>query len=188
MRKIAIVAAGALALTTAVAYAQMQHSHSGQTQQQGMGHGMMGHGHMMAQQRGMGPGHMGQGHSGQGHSGQRHSGAGHMMGHGMQHGRTASGHDTHAAAQPKGDTGPSSLALHGVNQKMHAAMNIAFTGDADADFVRGMIPHHQGAVEMAKVVLAFGKDPAVRKLAEEIVKAQETEIALMQSWLKQRGQ
>jgi uncharacterized protein (DUF305 family) len=71
---------------------------------------------------------------------------------------------------------------------MHAAMNIAFTGDADADFVRGMIPHHQGAVEMAKVVLAFGKDPAVRKLAEEIVKAQETEIALMQSWLKQRGQ
>ena len=63
-------------------------------------------------------------------------------------------------------------------------MDIAFTGNADIDFVRGMIPHHQGAVDMAKTVIAFGKDPQIRKLAEEIIKAQESEIALMQDWLK----
>ena len=45
-----------------------------------------------------------------------------------------------------------------------------------------MIPHHQGAVDMAKIVLAFGKDPELRKLAENIVKAQEEEIAWMSSW------
>ena len=90
--------------------------------------------------------------------------------------------------QPKGDTGPSSLAFHGINMKMHGAMDIAFTGNADVDFVKGMIPHHAGAIDMAKTVLAFGKDPEVRKLAEEIVKAQEGEIALMQGWLKKNGQ
>jgi uncharacterized protein (DUF305 family) len=66
---------------------------------------------------------------------------------------------------------------------MHSAMDIAFTGNADVDFVKGMIPHHEGAIDMAKTVLAFGKDSAVRKLAEEIVKAQESEIALMKAWL-----
>jgi uncharacterized protein (DUF305 family) len=50
-----------------------------------------------------------------------------------------------------------------------------------------MIPHHQGAVDMAKTVLAFGKDAEVRKLAEEIIRAQESEIALMQEWLKKNG-
>jgi uncharacterized protein (DUF305 family) len=85
--------------------------------------------------------------------------------------------------KPKGDDGPSSLALHGVNVKMHEAMNITYTGIADRDFVSGMIPHHQGAIDMAKVVLAFGKDPEVKKLAEDIIKAQEQEIAWMKSWL-----
>jgi hypothetical protein len=92
------------------------------------------------------------------------------------------------SAQPKGDTGPSSQAFHGINMKMHGAMDIAFTGNADVDFVKGMIPHHAGAVDMAKTVLAFGKDPELRKLAEEIIKAQESEIALMQGWLKKNGQ
>ena len=110
-----------------------------------------------------------------------HHGSGHGPAHGPGHGQ---GHGQHGGNQPKGDSSPSSLAFHGVNQKMHEGMDIAFTGDADADFVRGMIPHHQGAVDMAKVVLAFGKDPQIRKLAEEIVKAQEGEIALMQEWLK----
>jgi uncharacterized protein (DUF305 family) len=51
-----------------------------------------------------------------------------------------------------------------------------------------MIPHHQGAIDMAKVELAYGKDPELRRLAEDIVKAQETEIAAMQVWLKAHGQ
>lgn len=73
------------------------------------------------------------------------------------------------------------------NTKMHKNMDLAFTGDADADFVRGMIPHHQGAIDMAKVVLAHGKDPEIRKLAEGVIREQEKEIAMMQDWLKKNG-
>jgi uncharacterized protein (DUF305 family) len=89
--------------------------------------------------------------------------------------------------QPKGDDGPASLAYQGANNKMHGGMAITYSGDADVDFVRGMIPHHQGAIDMAKIVIAFGSDPEVRKLAEEIVKAQESEIALMKAWLEKKG-
>ncbi|HWV54971.1 CopM family metallochaperone [Pseudorhodoplanes sp.] len=99
----------------------------------------------------------------------------------------AADHSAHDSSKPKGDAGPSSLAFHAINAKMHEGMDITFTGNADVDFVRGMIPHHQGAVDMAKTVLAFGKDPQIRKLAEEIVKAQESEIAMMQAWLKQNA-
>jgi uncharacterized protein (DUF305 family) len=62
---------------------------------------------------------------------------------------------------------------------MHRDMDIAFTGDADADFARGMIPHHKGAVDMARIVLQHGKDPAIRKLAEEVIRTQEAEIKMM---------
>ncbi|MFN3349358.1 DUF305 domain-containing protein [Pseudorhodoplanes sp.] len=111
----------------------------------------------------------------------------HHHGHGShQQPAAAADHAAHSS-KPKGDTGPSSLAFHAINTKMHEGMDIEFTGNADIDFVRGMIPHHQGAVDMAKTVLAFGKDPQIRKLAEEIIKAQESEIALMQAWLKQNA-
>lgn len=123
---------------------------------------------------------------------------GHMMGEmpmkrgammpGGMHGMMSGGQHGGMSAQPKGDAGPSSLAFHGINAKMHGAMDIAFTGNADVDFVKGMIPHHAGAVDMAKTVLAFGKDPEVKKLAESIIKAQETEIAQMNDWLKKNGQ
>ena len=121
---------------------------------------------------------------------------GNMQG-GMMHGNMQGGmmqgskHDSMSGSQsmqPKGDTGPSSLAFHGVSMKMHGAMDIAYTGNADVDFVKGMIPHHAGAIDMAKTVLAFGKDPEVKKLAESIIKAQETEIAQMNDWLKKNGQ
>jgi uncharacterized protein (DUF305 family) len=64
---------------------------------------------------------------------------------------------------------------------------IDYTGDADVDFVRGMIPHHQGAIEMAKVELKYGTDPELCKLAEDIIGAQETEMEMMQTWLKAHG-
>lgn len=93
-----------------------------------------------------------------------------------------------SAANPSAQSGsPSTQAYTAANEKMHAAMMTELTGDADVDFVRGMIPHHQGAIDMARIELQYGKDPELRRLAEEIFKAQEQEIALMQDWLKQHG-
>lgn len=71
-------------------------------------------------------------------------------------------------------------------KSMHENMTLTPTGDADVDFIRGMIPHHQGAIDMAKVVLSHGQDPAVKGLAEAIIRAQEDEISFMREWLKKR--
>jgi uncharacterized protein (DUF305 family) len=100
------------------------------------------------------------------------------QGHGMNHGAMApaSAKDSAATAGYKA-----------ANEKMHKDMDVAFTGDADADFVRGMIPHHQGAIDMAKVVLANGKDPELKTLATSIIADQEKEIAQMRDWLKKNG-
>lgn len=60
--------------------------------------------------------------------------------------------------------------------------------DPDVAFVKGMIPHHVGAVDMAKIVLKYGKDAEVRKLAEEIIRQQQIEIDQMNAWLAARGE
>jgi uncharacterized protein (DUF305 family) len=86
-----------------------------------------------------------------------------------------------------GDMGPASMAFMDANDRMHKDMAIEYTGNADVDFIKGMIPHHQGAVEMAQIILEHGKDPEVRKLAEAIIAAQETEIKWMTEWLAKNG-
>ena len=68
--------------------------------------------------------------------------------------------------------------------KMMHDMSVNYTGNADVDFLRGMIPHHQGAIDAAKIELAHGKDPAMRSLAESIIADQEKEIAKMNAWLR----
>ena len=71
--------------------------------------------------------------------------------------------------------------------KMHMAMGaIERSGNADVDFVKLMLPHHQAAIDMAKTQLLYGKDPQMRRLAQEIITDQQSEIELMQRWLKQQ--
>ena len=79
---------------------------------------------------------------------------------------------------------PSSEAFKPADERMMRDMNRPMTGDADQDFVAGMLPHHQGAVEMAKVELRYGTNPQMRRLAQGIVAAQEKEIAQMRAWQK----
>lgn len=79
-------------------------------------------------------------------------------------------------------------AYQDANMAMHSAMDIDYTGNPDIDFVTGMIAHHQGAIDMAKVVLEHGADPEIRKLAQDIIAAQEGEIAFMRDWLAKNGQ
>jgi uncharacterized protein (DUF305 family) len=64
---------------------------------------------------------------------------------------------------------------------MHGMMK-PMSGDADRDFVAGMIPHHQGAVDMAKIELQYGKDAEMRRLATAIVNSQEKQIGQMEAW------
>lgn len=75
-------------------------------------------------------------------------------------------------------------AMDDMHHQMHAVVS---SGDADEDFVRLMLPHHQAAVEMAKVELLCGKDAAGRRLAQEIIADQQSEIDLMNLWLDRRG-
>jgi uncharacterized protein (DUF305 family) len=65
---------------------------------------------------------------------------------------------------------------------MHHNMTITYTGAADADFAKLMIAEHQAALDMARITLSFGKDAEVRKLAEAMVKARESELETLIVW------
>ena len=82
--------------------------------------------------------------------------------------------------QPEGE-GPAAM-MSGMNKMTKDMAAVPMTGDMDRDFVGMMIPHHQGAIAMARVELAHGKDPMLRKMARDIIAAQEKEIGEMKAW------
>lgn len=105
-----------------------------------------------------------------------------MMGGGMMQGQSAT---SSQAASPSEATKAYTTAM----DKMHDPMMQGVQDpNPDVAFVKGMIPHHQGAIDMAKVVLQYGKDEQTKKWANDVIREQEREIKEMQDWLKKNGQ
>ena len=93
-------------------------------------------------------------------------------------------HQAHMNMPMSTDSAMQQELMQGMNQ-MHQDMMAAMQyKDPDVAFAAGMLPHHIGAVKMAEVELKYGKDPEMRKLAENIINAQQAEIEQMQKWLK----
>jgi uncharacterized protein (DUF305 family) len=98
-------------------------------------------------------------------------------------------HEAHHPADDEQAAGSAATeAYRAANTAMHEAMNIEFSDNADIDFARGMIGHHEGAIDMARIVLEHGEDPDLRQLAEEIIEAQEAEITFLQEWIAENAE
>ena len=91
------------------------------------------------------------------------------------------------AIAQQGMSSPSSKGYMDAMSKMQTTMPKEPTGDADKDFVRMMIPHHGGAIDMANVELRYGTDPELKKMAEKMIKDQKEEIAKLEKWLQKNG-
>ena len=105
----------------------------------------------------------------------------------------AAPHGGHERAEPQPPDAPLAVSTDRPFQalmdesmhRMHSGMEGApRTGDPDRDFVTQMIPHHQGAVDMARILLVHGADPELRQLAKGIIAEQQNEIQLMRAWLE----
>jgi hypothetical protein len=100
----------------------------------------------------------------------------------MKHGQSAKAEGAPSSSAPQGDDGASSVAFSAVSDKMHRNMTITYTGNADADFAKLMIAEHQAALDLARITLSFGKDAEVRKQAEAMIKARESELETLIVW------
>ena len=83
---------------------------------------------------------------------------------------------------------PVAGAFAAINTRMHRDMAVPAGAKPDAAFAQAMIAHHHGAIDMARVILGFGTDPEIRKLAQEVITAQQGEIAFLQQWLARQPQ
>jgi uncharacterized protein (DUF305 family) len=95
----------------------------------------------------------------------------------------------HSAMTMGGEMPPGAMAAYmaAMDGMMSAMSGMTSTGDADADYLLMMIPHHRSAVEMSEALLPQVRDPEVRALAEAVIAAQEAEIASMEAMLVRLG-
>lgn len=103
----------------------------------------------------------------------------------------ADAHGGHGAADampmaPAGDDAHDAL-MAGMDEMNADMMRGGAAEDIDVAFACSMIPHHRGAIDMAKAVLEHGDDPWIRELAQQVVTAQEQEIAQMEAWLAEQA-
>jgi uncharacterized protein (DUF305 family) len=94
--------------------------------------------------------------------------------------------DANSGRTNSADSTFASQMMQAMDRMDSGMMAVKPTGDPDSDFAAMMIPHHQGAIDMAKVELIYGRDPVLRRLAEGIIVEQQQEIELMQRSLKER--
>ena len=106
--------------------------------------------------------------------------AGIALAQGLHHG------DANSDGTNSADSTFVSQMMQAMDQMNSGMMAAKPTGDPDRDFAAMMIPHHQGAIDMAKVELIYGHDPVLRRLAEGIIVEQQQEIELMQRSLNER--
>ncbi|GEN01309.1 hypothetical protein MRA01_58480 [Methylobacterium radiotolerans] len=115
--------------------------------------------------------------------------AGAALAQGMHDHGSMSGKDMGSMGSMKPDPkdNASTKDFKAADMAMMKDMDVAYTGDPDVDFRTHMIPHHKGAVAMAKVALKHAKDPATKAMAQKIIDDQTTEISDMEAWLKAHG-